>query len=154
MIINATLCYVRHNDHTLMLRRSKKTNDIHQGKWNGLGGKLEKGETPEECARREIFEESGLLVSTLELKGVLTFPNFDGSNDWIVFVFIGRDFSGTMIDSPEGDLEWIPDAELLKLPLWDGDRIFLPWLEKKEFFSGKFSYSNGQLLDHAVAFYK
>lgn len=154
MIINATLCYLQHDNHTLMLRRSKKKDDIHSGKWNGLGGKFEKGESPEECARREIFEESGLVVSNLELKGVLTFPNFDGSNDWIVFVFIGRDFTGTLIESPEGDLEWISDTELLKLPLWEGDKIFIPLLKKKGFFSGKFSYSNGQLHDHAVVFYK
>ena len=70
----ATLCYVRHNNKTLMIHRIKKANDMHQGKWNGLGGKIESGETPEECARREIKEESGLTVTNLILKGFLTFP--------------------------------------------------------------------------------
>jgi 8-oxo-dGTP diphosphatase len=154
MVINATLCYVRHNNHTLMLRRSKKKNDIHTGKWNGLGGKFEIGETPEECARREILEESGLSVSSLRMKGILTFPCFDGENDWIVFVFLTRNFTGSLIDSPEGDLQWIPDNALLNLPLWEGDTIFLPWLDRNVFFSGKFIYSKGKLLGHSVVFYE
>ena len=82
MIINATLCYLRRDRYTLMLYRNKKPDDIHQGKWNGLGGKFEAGETPEECACREVREESGLIPDELVLKGVLTFPCFDGVNDW------------------------------------------------------------------------
>ena len=58
----ATLCYVVDGEKTLMLYRNKKEDDYHEGKWNGLGGKLEHGETPEECAVREVFEESGLIM--------------------------------------------------------------------------------------------
>ena len=65
----ATLCYVRSGGKTLMVHRIKKANDMHQGRWNGLGGKLEPGETPEECAVREIREESGLVARNLILKG-------------------------------------------------------------------------------------
>ena len=83
----ATLCYVRHDNRTLMIHRIKKPNDMHQGKWNGLGGKLEAGETPEECAVREIYEESGLLAHSLLLKGFLTFPGFANEEDWYTFVF-------------------------------------------------------------------
>ena len=61
----ATLCYVISNGKTLMIYRNKKENDYHEGKWNGLGGKFEQGETPEECAIREVYEESGLIVTTL-----------------------------------------------------------------------------------------
>lgn len=154
MTINATLCYLRRHNQTLMLCRNKKTNDIHHGKWNGLGGKFEPGETPEECAIREIREESGLIVKNPELRGVITFPLFDGRNDWLVFVFVAPSFDGDLIESAEGDLAWIPDSDLLKLPLWDGDRIFLPWLEQHHFFSAKFVYSNGKLLEHSVVFYQ
>ncbi|MBN1879435.1 8-oxo-dGTP diphosphatase [bacterium] len=153
MIINATLCYIRQNDQTLMLCRNRKKDDIHIGKWNGLGGKFETGETPEECAIREIREESGLTAMDLELKGILTFPLFDRVNDWLVFAFLITRFSGTLIDSSEGELRWIPDNQLMALPLWEGDRIFLPWLNQSKFFSGKFIYSNGRLIQHSVCFY-
>lgn len=149
----ATLCYLRNNDHTLMIHRTKKENDIHEGKWNGLGGKLEPGETPEECARREILEESGLQARELILKGVLTFPEFARGEDWYAFVFVVPAFEGELIDSPEGDLKWVPDGELLDLNLWEGDRVFLPWLDQPKFFSGKFIYENGEFIRHEVKFY-
>lgn len=153
MIINATLCYLRRDNQTLMLYRNKKPQDIHEGKWNGLGGKIEPGETPEECACREVFEESGLHPESLKFKGVLTFPEFDGDNDWVVFVFVIDAFHGDLRDSPEGRLEWISNERLVSIELWEGDRIFLPWLEKPGFFSGKFVYKDGRLLDHSVSFY-
>jgi 8-oxo-dGTP diphosphatase len=149
----ATLCYLRQNGKTLMVHRIKKPNDIHEGKWNGLGGKLEPGETPEECARREIFEESGLRVKTLVLKGLLTFPMFARNEDWYVFVFVATEFEGSLIESPEGNLQWIDDELLFDLNLWAGDRIFLPWLERPGFFSGKFAYQNGELLEHSAEYY-
>lgn len=149
----ATLCYVRRNRQTLMLHRNKKTNDMHAGKWNGLGGKFEPGETPEACAIREIYEESGLVVHNPALQGVLTFPAFDDDVDWYAFVFVAREFTGDLIDSPEGDLAWIDDADLLALPLWPGDRIFLRWLEQGSIFSGRFDYVDGRLVDHHVHFY-
>jgi 8-oxo-dGTP diphosphatase len=149
----ATLCYVKRAGKTLMIHRIKKAGDMHAGKWNGLGGKLEPGETPEECALREIREESGLTVTELELKGLLTFPAFAYNEDWYAFVFVGREFEGDLIESPEGVLQWIDDADLINLNLWEGDRIFLPWLEGPGFFSGKFIYRDGKLTDHQVFFY-
>jgi 8-oxo-dGTP diphosphatase len=149
----ATLCYLKCTGKTLMVHRIKKTGDMHAGKWNGLGGKLEAGETPEECAIREIREESGLVVSQPELKGLLTFPAFAKDEDWYAFVFVANEYEGELIDSPEGVLRWIEDAELFDLNLWEGDRIFLPWLERPGFFSGKFIYRDGKLIDHQVVFY-
>jgi len=137
-----------------MIHRIKKENDMHAGKWNGLGGKLEPGETPEECAIREIYEESGLKVKNLTLKGIITFPGFYDQEDWYTFLFMINDFEGQLIDSPEGHLQWIPDHHLLDLNLWPGDRIFIPWLEQPAFFSGKFVYQEGQLIEHDVVFYK
>ncbi|MEZ4719172.1 MAG: NUDIX domain-containing protein [Caldilineaceae bacterium] len=75
-----------------MLLRNKKANDMHAGKWNGLGGKFEPGETPEDCAIREIQEESGLTVRNPALRGILTFPGFDGEEDWYAFVFVANTF--------------------------------------------------------------
>jgi 8-oxo-dGTP diphosphatase len=108
--------------------RNKKANDIHEGKWNGLGGKFEAGETPEECVVREVYEESGLSIRNPKLFGLLMFPNFKG-NDWYVFVFTVSEFSGELIDSPEGKLEWIPDEKIRNLNLWESDHLFMPWIQ-------------------------
>lgn len=151
--ILATLGYVQKPGFTLMLHRTKKENDIHEGKWNGLGGKLERGETPEECIRREIREESGLLIENPQLRGILTFPGFDEENDWYVFVFLIKQFSGDLVESPEGELQWIPDSRLLNLNLWEGDHYFLEWLRGGRFFSGKFIYKSGRLRQHSVEFH-
>lgn len=150
----ATLCYLRKNNQTLMLHRVKKENDMHKGKWNGLGGKLESGESPEECAVREVKEESGLDVRNPRFKGVLTFPAFSKNEDWYVFLFVIHDFAGALIeDSAEGNLEWIDDDKLFDLPLWEGDKIFLKWLHQDSFFSAKFVYKDKRLLDYSVIFY-
>ena len=150
----ATLCYLRKNDQTLMIHRVKKRDDMHRGKWNGLGGKLEPGESPEDCVRREVEEESGLLVKKMWLKGFLSFPGFANDEDWYTFVFVVPEFEGHIIESVEGDLEWIDNSDLFRLNLWEGDRIFLPWLDRQGFFSGKFVYTDGLLVEHSVCFYE
>lgn len=149
----ATLCYVINKDKTLMLHRIKKKNDVHEGKWNGLGGKFEAGETPQECAIREVKEESGLLIKDPMMHGFITFPMFDGKKDWYVFLFTAKEFSGELIDSHEGKLEWIDNDKLLDLNLWEGDRTFIPWLFQGKFFSAKFVYNDGKLKTHSVDFY-
>ena len=151
----ATLCYVidKKNDSTLMIFRNKKENDYHEGKWNGLGGKFEPGESPEECALREIYEESGIKVLSLKLKGIITFPLFDGKDDWYVFMFTSDKFEGELINSPEGTLKWIPNKTLTEINLWEGDKIFIPWLFGDKFFSAKFNYEKGKFINHEVFFY-
>ncbi len=149
----ATLCYVRSNGKTLMIYRNKKENDYHEGKWNGLGGKLEPGETPEECVIREIKEEAGLTIKNPKMHGFITFPLFDGKNDWYVFIYSTENFEGELIDSPEGKLEWIENEKLFDLNLWGGDEIFIRWMLENKFFSAKFIYNNGKLDNYNVVFY-
>ena len=134
-----------------MVHRNKKPNDIHEGKWNGLGGKFEAGETPEECVIREVWEESGLAIRNPRLHGLLVFTEFKG-NDWYVFVFTAHDFSGELTESPEGRLEWIPDEKMTDLNLWESDHIFFPWIEAGKFFSAKFQYNGDVMLGHEVSF--
>lgn len=147
-----------------MIHRVKKENDIHMEKWNGLGGKIMPGETPEECVIREVEEESGLpaersilqaglRIKNPNLKGFITFPAFDGFEDWYVFVYTAMEFSGKLKKSDEGILRWINNSDLLTLPLWDGDKIFLKWLEYDRLFFAKFIYENGRLVKHNVIFY-
>ncbi len=148
----ATLCYLKHQGHTLMIHRNKKPGDIHSGKWNGLGGKFEPGETPEECVIREVLEESGLLITEPRYHGLIMFPRFKGE-DWYVFVFSATHFTGEQIPSPEGDLAWVPDCELEALPLWPSDHIFLPWMAQDRFFSAKFLYNGDDLISSEVVFH-
>lgn len=149
----ATLCYVKRENKTLMIHRIKKENDIHEGKWNGLGGKFLPGETPEECVIREVKEESALKIKDPDLKGFLTFPKFSNNVDWYVFVFEADKFTGKIIESDEGNLEWIEDSKLNELNLWEGDRHFFKWMKGNRFFSAKFYYENGKLLDFSVIFH-
>ena len=149
----ATLCYIKKNNQTLMLHRVKKENDIHEGKWNGLGGKFEASETPEECVIREVKEESGLNIFNPKLHGFISFPAFDQVQDWFVFIFTASDFTGEIIDSEEGILQWIDDEKLDSLNLWEGDKIFMDWLNRDDFFSAKFIYKNKSLVSHSVNFH-
>ena len=151
-MILATLCYVKCDGKTLMVYRNRKPNDIHEGKWNGLGGKLEAGESPEECVRREVEEEAGLVIQNPCLHGLVMFPGFKG-HDWYVFVFTATEFEGELIESPEGELDWIDDAKLTTLNLWPSDLLFLPWLEQEEFFSAKFIYEGEEFKRYKVVFY-
>ena len=151
-MILATLCYIKHASQTLMVYRNKKPNDMHEGKWNGLGGKFEPGESPEECVIREVREESGLQIRNPQMRGLLMFPDFKG-NDWYVFVFTATEFEGELSDSPEGDLEWIPNENLTALNLWESDHIFMPWIQEGKFFSAKFVYNGDQMQSYAVTFH-
>jgi len=148
----ATLCYVRRDGHTLMIHRNKRAGDIHQGKWNGLGGKLDPGESPEQCVIREVREESGLDIRNPRYHGLLVFADFK-SEDWFVWVFSADNFDGTLTETHEGSLAWIPDDELTNLPLWPSDPIFLPWLADDKIFSARFQYDDEKMLGHEVFFY-
>lgn len=149
----ATLCYVKDGGKTLMLYRNKKPNDVHEGKWNGLGGKFNAGESPEECVCREVYEESGLQIRNPELKGILTFPEFSAGEDWYVFVYTAHEFAGQLAESNEGRLAWIDDSELFSLNLWEGDQYFLKWMHEEKFFSAKFIYRDGKLIEHEAHFH-
>jgi len=135
-----------------MLHRSKRADDIHLGKWNGLGGKFEAGESPEQCVFREVCEESGLEIQNPHLCGLLVFVSFKG-NDWYVFVFTASQFSGELKENEEGFLQWIPDEQVESLPLWPSDHLFLPWIREGRFFSARFVYNGDEMKSHTVTFH-
>ncbi len=144
-----TLVYVRRDGRTLMLRRPQEGHP-QAGKYNGLGGKLEPGESPEECMRREVLEEAGLTVVEAEYKGHITFPAFDGEDDWYVWVYLVTRFEGEPRSGPEGELVWVETAAVADLPLWEGDRHFLPWLDEPGTFAAVFRYEGGRFVSYEV----
>ena len=148
-MFNTTLCYLEKDGCYLMLHRIKKENDINHDKWIGVGGKFEEKESPEECAVREVKEETGLTMNTWKYCGVVTFVS-DLYESESMHLFTSSDFSGTMTECDEGALEWIPKDIVPTLPLWTGDLIFLKLLrEDGPFFSLKLQYE-GDLLVYAA----
>ncbi|MCR5160348.1 MAG: 8-oxo-dGTP diphosphatase [Lachnospiraceae bacterium] len=120
-----TLCYIRRDDSYLMLYRNKKENDENEGKWIGIGGKIEEGESPEQCVRREVFEETGLTLLEYSFRGIVTFVNDVWENEYMV-LYEAASFSGELRrECDEGELAWVPFDQIMDLPLWEGDRVFL-----------------------------
>lgn len=153
-----TICYIEKDGKTLMLYRNKKKNDVHEGKYVGIGGKFEFGETPEECIIREIKEETGLTVNSLRYHGLISFPKFANDDNWYMFIFSCRDFEGEVAedrldDCPEGRLLWVDNDKVMDLNMWDGDRVFLEWVATKKVFNAKIEYKEGILDKYHVDFY-
>lgn len=147
--LNTSLCYIEQDGRYLMLHRTKKKQDPNEGKWIGIGGKFEAGESPEECAMREVAEETGLTLTALRLRGIVTFVS-DVCPTEYMFLFTADRFEGQLRPCPEGDLAWVEKEKVFSLPLWEGDRIFLRLLaEGHAFFSLKLSY-HGETLASAI----
>ena len=146
-MINTCLCYIEKDGKYLMLHRVKKENDLNHDKWVGIGGKFEKGETPEEACLRESFEETGLTLKNLNYRGLVTFV----SNEWgteYMHLFHSNSFEGDLKECDEGNLEWVEKSMVYELPLWAGDKIFLKLLEKDiPFFSLKLVYEGEKLIN-------
>ena len=142
-----TLGYIETRESYLMLHRVKKEQDVNEGKWIGIGGKFEYGESPEECMIREAKEETGLAVTSMEFRGILTFICDKQDPEYICLYTIDG-FSGQLKECDEGELLWVPKDEIFGLNLWEGDRIFFDLLQKDvPFFSLKLCYEGDQLLE-------
>ena len=152
-MFNTTLCYIEKDEKYLMLHRVKKKNDMNHDKWIGIGGKLEEGESPFDCARREILEETGLHADALSYRGIVTFVSDEFGTEYM-HLFHTKQFSGEIRkDCDEGNLEWIDIDEVQNLPLWEGDKIFLELIRKDvPFFSLKLVYEGQNLVSHQLEF--
>jgi 8-oxo-dGTP diphosphatase len=148
--ILATLGYILSPDgrQVLLVHRNKRPGDAHLGKYNGLGGKLDPGEDVVSCLRREVREESGLECEEIVLRGTISWPGFGKQGeDWFGFIFRIDRWSGTpLTENPEGTLEWVAVERVLDLPLWEGDRHFLPLVFERttKQFHGVMPYSDGR----------
>ena len=140
-----TLCYLEQDGCYLMLHRVRKAHDENHDKWIGVGGKFEDRESPEDCARREVLEETGLTLTDWRYCGLITFVSDRWETEYM-HLFHATGFTGTLRECDEGVLEWIDKRALLALPIWEGDKIFLRLLDEGEpFFSLKLNYSGDRL---------
>ena len=149
-----TLCYIEKEGKYLMLHRVKKHHDINAGKWIGVGGHVENGETPEECLLREVKEETGLMLTSYRLHGLVTFLS-DVCEPELMCVFTADAFDGEMIECDEGELAWVEKSDVLALPTWEGDRVFLERLLSGDdrFFSIKLRYEGDKLVEKKITDY-
>ena len=145
-----TLCYIEKGDSYLMLHRVSKKHDVNKDKWIGIGGHFEENESPEECLLREAKEETGLTLTSWKFRGIVTFIS-EGWNTEYMCLYTADGYEGEIIPCNEGVLEWIRKEDLLKLNLWEGDKIFFKLLnENYPVFSLKLVYENGNQLTEAV----
>ncbi|MCR5059441.1 MAG: 8-oxo-dGTP diphosphatase [Saccharofermentans sp.] len=148
-----TLCYINSGDKVLFIHKNEG-DSFNGGKYLGVGGHFEEGETPEECILREIFEETGITRNELgdfRYRGIATFLSDKYDNEYMhIFTasYVGeRDV--TPGSCPEGELLWVPQADIYGLPLWEGDKLMFDCLYKEisSFFSLKLRYKGSELVE-------
>ena len=147
-MFSTTLCYLEKDGQYLMLHRVKKKEDLNEGKWVGIGGKFEEGESPEDCLLREVKEETGLTLRSWRYRGIITFVS--DKCKWgteFMHLFTSDDFDGEYHGNDEGIAEWVDIGRVPSLNLWEGDRIFLKYLLTDiPFFSLKLVYVGDDLV--------
>lgn len=180
-MVRSTLCYIENNGKYLMLYRNKKENDMNEGKWLGLGGKIEEGESPDDCVMREVREESGIELTAVHARGLVHFIDDSGYEEDMylytadvscdsTFHFDSSDFTSAEIDSSElrhcsvditscdlrscdeGELRWIDKDKIFALNLWEGDRYFLEKLiDGESSFEMTLEYANDRCIKVTTA---
>ena len=146
---STSLCYIECNNKVLMLHRTKKNDDPNEGKWIGIGGKFNENESPEECMLREVYEETGIRLTSWQYRGIVTFVSDKWEGEYM-HLFTAQTSKEDVISCNEGDLYWVEKDKLLTLNLWEGDRVFMKIIEEDvPFFSLKLTYE-GEKLQKAV----
>lgn len=158
---NTTLCYIEKDNKYLMLHRVKKDNDQSHGKWLGIGGKFEDKESPDECLLREVYEETGLKLTSYRLRGIVTFISDIYETEYM-FLYTADGYEGSLYEESDGSLtpiingnktpcnegvlKWVDIDRVPDLELWEGDRIFLKKLrDEDDFFTLKLVYKGDSL---------
>lgn len=150
MVKLSTLCYIENEGKYLMLHRTVKQNDVNEGKWIGVGGHFEEGESPEECLLREVKEETGYTLTSWSYRGIVTFVYGENLTEYMS-LYTADGFEGEAISCDEGELAWIEKEKIWELDIWEGDKIFFRLLEEgSPFFSLKLVYDEEGTLLYAA----
>ena len=146
-MIDTTLCYIEKDNSYLLLHRTKKKNDVNKDKWIGVGGKVEKGESVEECLLREVKEEVGLTLLSYECRAEIIFDS-DAYPLERMYLFTSNEFSGELSTCcDEGVPVFVDKDKIFSLPIWEGDKIFLNLLkENHPFFHLELKYKGDTLV--------
>lgn len=148
-MILSTLCYIEKDNQYLMLHRVKKEADANKDKWIGVGGKFEDDESPQECVLREVKEETGLLLTKYQFRGIVTFVSDKWETEYM-HLFTATEYEGEadFLQCNEGELVWVQKSQIPSLHIWEGDKVFLRLLEERtEFFSLKLRYEGEKLVE-------
>jgi 8-oxo-dGTP diphosphatase len=146
-----TLCLIVKDDKVLMMLRNKKKQDVHLNKYNGLGGRVESGESKLDCVLREVYEEAGIILTNFHYVGKVTFKNFGYKiGKEIMYSYVAYDYLNEIGDCDEGELVWIHKDQVLDLPLWEGDQYFLMHIINNEPFKGYLHYDGDQVVNHRI----
>ncbi len=144
-----TLCYLVRDGQYLMLHRVKKENDINRDKYIGVGGHFEHGESPDECLKREVLEETGLSLLSYRARGIVTFLYGEDVTEYM-HLYTAEAWEGSLKECDEGELVWVDIDKVNDLPIWEGDKIFFRLLsEDAPFFSLKLVYDREDRLQEA-----
>ena len=140
------MIYLEKDNQYLMLYRNKKKKDINKNKYIGVGGHVEKGETPDEAVVREVKEETGLDLLSFVRRGLVYFV-LNGYEEEM-YIYTSLDFKGELIECNEGELSWIDKDNVMSLPIWEGDKYFLKHLlEDEKYFEMRLIYENDKLIE-------
>ena len=141
-----TLCYLERDGKYLMLHRVKKEADINRDKYIGVGGHFAYGESPDECLRREVLEETGLTLRAYRARGIVTFVYGDDVVEYM-HLYTADAWEGERSECGEGVLEWVEIDRVCDLPIWEGDKVFFRLLAANApFFSLKLVYAKDDAL--------
>lgn len=136
-----TLCYIEKDGKYLMMHRVKKEKDINKDKYIGVGGHFEYGESPDDCLKREVMEETGLTLLSYRARGIVTFLYGEDIVEYM-HLYTADAYEGQIGECDEGELVWIEKEKVYDLPIWEGDQIFFRLLEEERpYFSLKLKYS-------------
>ena len=143
-MVETTLIYIECENCYLMLNRNKRKEDYNKGKWIGLGGHIENGETPADCIKREVREEAGIIVNP-NLRGKIFF--IDTNYSEIMYLYTASIEEKLLIDCDEGTLAWIEKDKIFELNLWEGDKLFLKRLsQSNEYFELELYYEDNKFI--------
>lgn len=148
-MIYSTCIYLIRKDEWLFLNRNKKKNDVNHDKFIGVGGKLEIGETKDQCVIRETFEETGFILQSFQECGSILFQ-YPHREDETCYIYTSNQYTGKMHECNEGQLVFVNQSDIFSLNLWEGDRIFLKRMLKGIYpFHYIFHYNeNDELIDY------